>query len=261
MDPYIDSLTTETYFHQRPHFNFMNKLYYDNNFFKRFMPFYEYRSFNPNERQRSSHWYGRAPQGSWVDGIIDYTYNKANVQSIGHFEMHENRKNKPQKQHNGGDATEDDFINPKYAHFPLPKGCTKEIKTYEKCRQQSGKSCIEEKINIVEICPKWALEQLRENKKFTMKATIIDNNTYRKAMEVSLYNEGRSLRDLKDRHAHLKKYRGDGYWADDRYNPVIYPSADQNTNIVLGDKVVYNDLFGGNFVELVEDEREKYKSM
>ena len=131
MDPYIDSLKTETYFHQRPHFNFMNKLYYDNNFFKRFMPFYEYRSFNPLERQRSSHWYGRAPQASWVDGIIDYTYNKANVQSIGHFEMHENRKNKPQKQHHGGDATEDEFVIPKYAKLPLPKGCTKEIKTYQ----------------------------------------------------------------------------------------------------------------------------------
>ncbi len=260
MDPYIDSLTTEDYFHQRPHMNFFNRIYY-NGFFKNYMPFYEYRSTNPLERQRSAHWYGRAPQGSWVDGIIDYTYNKTNEQSIGHFEMHENRKNKPQKKHDGGDSTHSQLIYPKFGISMIPNGCKNEIKQYYSCKENKGKSCIEEKINIVEVCPKWTLELLREKKKITMKATIIDNKTYREAMKVEDYNKGRSLRDLKDKNAHLNKIRGDGYWADDRYNPIIYPSADQNTNIVLGDNIIYNDVLGGNRVELVGEERKKFMEM
>ena len=46
---------------------------------------------------------------------------------------------------------------------------------------------INEKINIMEVCPKWTLELLREKKRNLMRATLIDNQTYRRAMEVSEY--------------------------------------------------------------------------
>lgn len=255
------NISTEEYFYQRPHMNFFNKIYYDTGFFKKYMPFYEYRSFNPLVRQRSAHWYGRAPQGSWVDGIVDYTYNKVNVQSIGHFEMHENRKNKPQKSHSGGDATSNLMLYPKYSQVHLPKGCTNELNIYKECKDKGQGTCIEEKINIVEICPKWALELLREKKKVMLKATVIDNKTYRDAMKVESYNKGRTLTDITDKNITKREYRRDGYWSDDRYNPVLYPSADHNTNIVLGDEIIYNDFFGGNRVDLVGAEREKYMNI
>lgn len=254
MDSYIDSLRTEDYFIQRSHHNFFNKLYY-NDFVKKWMPFYEYRSFHPFERQRAAHWYGRSPQATWVDGIIDYTYNKHNVNSIGHFHLHENRKNKPQKSQDGGDATHGQRAYPKYAYLHAPQGCNKEIQKYQECKKSPGVDCTEQKINIVEVCPKWVLELMREKKKILLKATIIDNKTYREAMKVESYNKHRSLIDLKDKNAHLKTIRRDGYWADDRYSPVEYPSADQNSNIIQGDSLIYNDVLGGNRIEKITQSR------
>jgi hypothetical protein len=261
MDNYEDSLYTEQYFNQRPHMNFFNKIYYTN-FVKKWMPFYEYRSYHPFDRQRSAHWFGRAPQGSWVDGILDYTYNKHNTNSIGHFHMHENRKNKPQKSHSGGDATfERNFTHAVHDAVDLPRGCSNEIKIYSKCKESGNKECIQEKINIVEVCPKWALESLREKKKLALKCTVIDNKTYRSAMKIEPYNQGRTLRDLKDKDAHLRVIRSDGYWADDRYSPVAYPAADQQTNVVLGESLLYNDMLGGNRIALAEKERSTYSNM
>lgn len=370
MDPFVDSVITEEYFIQRPHYNFFNKLFYDYGL-KNIIPFSESRTYNPLEPQRSSHWYGRSPHVNWVDGIIDYTYNKYNINSIGHFHMFENRKNKPQKSHSGGDRSYFLPSEPVFSPVPMPKGCFKEIKTYKNCKEDSenlrqyfngsdmkklkeeyskisdniansikeylsednknrnylfedlknGKknlkdilellpskndiaqklkdfedkygykmsslvtkfnhtkneksvinivmnnntlsnklnnSCTTEKINIVEVCPKWVLEALREKKKAILKCTVIDNRTYRNAMKVEDYNKNRSLKDIKDKYAHLRSVRAETYWADDRYNPTIYPSPDQNTNIVLGDETKYNDVIGGNNIELTIDERKKY---
>lgn len=87
----------------------------------------------------------------------------------------------------------------------MPKGCSNEIQIYKKCVKKSGnpQSCLDEKINIMEVCPKWTLELLRERKKNLMRATLIDNQTYRRAMEISDYNKGRSVADIK----HTKTYR------------------------------------------------------
>jgi hypothetical protein len=103
------------------------------------------------------------------------------------------------------------------------------------------------------------LEQLRERKRILLRATLIDNETYRRAMKVENYNEGRSLRDITDS-TKTPKIRGDGYWYDDRYNPTIYPSADQNTNVVLGYNPIYNDVLGGNRIENIMKTRKDYES-
>ena len=50
------------------------------------------------------------------------------------------------------------------------------------------------------------------------------------------------------------------YWADDRYNPSVYPSADDNTNVNLGDNIIYNDILGGNRVEKITNERLEYRN-
>lgn len=75
-------------------------------------------------------------------------------------------------------------------------------------------------------------------------------------MKMSSHNEGRSLKDIKDDMKTQSNIRGDSYWSDDRYNPTLYPTADQNSNINLGNSVVYNDTLGGNKkVQLIQDRR------
>lgn len=117
--------------------------------------------------------------------------------------MHENRKNKPNKVHDGGDRVPYHltFSSPTYVPIFMPKGCANEIQIYKKCVKSSGNpsTCLNEKLNIMEVCPKWTLELLRENKRNLMRATLIDNQTYRRAMEVSPYNEGRTIADIKQK--------------------------------------------------------------
>ena len=115
--------------------------------------------------------------------------------------MHENRKNKPNKTIYGGDRVpmKQTFLYPTYVPIYMPKGCGNEIQIYKKCVRETGKAdrCLNEKINIMEVCPKWTLELLRERKRNLMRATLIDNQTYRRAMEVSDYNKGKSVKDIK----------------------------------------------------------------
>jgi hypothetical protein len=254
-------LRSDDYFLQRPHHNLVNKLFYSD-FMKRYNPLHEWRSYHPLYHQRLANWYGQQPQITWVDGIIDYTYNKYNTTSIGHFHMHENRKNKPFKTRSGGDRvkTTRNFILPTYVHHYYPMGCNREIKHYKDCVKDKKEvsQCIDKKINIMEVCPKWVLEDLREKKRILMRATLIDNETYRRAMRVSSYNQGRSLRNIQEDIKGQPHVRHDSYWADDRYNPTVYPSPDHNSNINLGDNIIYNDTLGGNRVQLTLDKRSQF---
>lgn len=261
----LPQIGAEDYFIQRPHHNLMNKFFYSD-FMKKYNPLHEWRSYHPRFRRRHAYWYGKVPMATWVDGVVDYSYNKYNFNTIGHFHMHENRKNKPFKSNNGGDRLpmRNLFLAPTYAYTYYPKGCAREVNLYKNCVRDNGSAakCFDQKINIMEVCPKWVLELLRERKKLLMRATLIDNQTYRRAMRVSDYNANRSLRDI----SHKKtwedgtpdKLRSDGYWADDRYSPVVYPSADQNTNIVQGKDTIYSDVLGGNRVEVIYEKRREF---
>lgn len=252
----------EDYFYQRPHHNMFNKFFYSR-FMKRYNPLHEWRSFHPLYRVRLANWYGEPPHASWVDGSIDYTYEKYNNVRSGHFHMHENKKNKPFKKVDGGNKSRNGFPrNPVYAQVPIPKGCNREIHKYKTCfaNKKNQSECFDQKINVMEICPKWVLELLREQKRYLMRATLIDNQTYKRAMKVSDYNRDRSLSDIKDDPSkEVHNYRGEAWWADDRYHPAIYPSPDQNTNFNLGENIVYNDVLGGNRVQLIYDRRDKFR--
>ena len=127
-------------------------------------------------------------------------------------------------------------------------------------KTQIKEECFDQKINIMEVCPKWVLETLREKKRFAMRATLIDNQTYRRAMKVSNYNQNRSLTAIRKETLKEPEIRSDGYWSDDRYNPTVYPAPDQNTNVNLGNDVIYNDVLGGNRIEMTYKERDAYKS-
>jgi hypothetical protein len=212
---------------------------------------------------KAANWFGSAPHATWVDGSIDYTYDKYNQHSIGHAHLHENRKNKPFRNRKGGDKVPEwanKPIGPTYVHQYLPKGCAKEINKYKRCvsDKKDAVACIDQKISIVEVCPKWVLESLREKKRVLLRATLIDNETYRRAMRVSDYNKGRSLRAIKEETRGARNIRGDSYLFDDRYNPTSYPSADQNTNVNIGKELAYNDVLGGNIIEKIEENRKMY---
>lgn len=84
----------------------------------------------------------------------------------------------------------------------IPRGCYKEIRKYQQCANKTNKeACLPEKISIMEVCPEHTLEQLREKKKWWLRAQSIDNETYKRAMTVSDFNRGRSVSDL-----HLKTW-------------------------------------------------------
>ena len=259
----IDTPLNQDYFIQRPHFNFFNKIYFSN-FMKRYNPFHEWRSYHPYYHVRFANWYGQPPHASWVDGSIDYTYNKFNQASIGHNSLHENRKNKPFRDQTNGGNRIPNYANqprgPTYVYQYFPKGCAKEINKYKKCVKSTNDvmKCYDQKINIMEICPKWVLESLRERKKVIMRATLIDNETYRRAMKVSDYNQYRSLKDINHDVRKPRVVKPDSYLYDDRYSPIMYPSPDQNTNTNLGDDIKYNDVLGGNNIQRTEDRRAYY---
>ena len=79
----------------------------------------------------------------------------------------------------------------------VPRGCLREIRKYQLCSSENGKAnCFNEKISIMEVCPDHVLEGLRERRKWTLRAQVIDNETYKRAMTVGDYNKGRSVSDL-----------------------------------------------------------------
>ena len=82
----------------------------------------------------------------------------------------------------------------------IPRGCLREIRKFQSCQASNGKGtevCKPQKLSIMEVCPDHVLEALREKKKWYARAETIDNETYRRAMQVSDYNRGRSVSDLK----------------------------------------------------------------
>jgi len=106
----------------------------------------------------------------------------------------------------------------------LPRACVRTLQTLKRCEMVNGDGqCKPQEKDILEICPAWALDELKEKKRFLSKVAAINGNQYRKAMEVSDYNKGRSIKDISDRtwvdgtREHL---RPDTMWADERYSKI-----------------------------------------
>ena len=102
-----------------------------------------------------------------------------------------------------------------------PRGCTRAIQTFERCQMINGaKLCNQEANEILNVCPKWTVDDMVTKKKFKLKVIGIQNELYRRVLKVSNYNKGRSVADLEDKtwldgtRTHL---RPDTMWADDRY--------------------------------------------
>ncbi|CAK80675.1 unnamed protein product (macronuclear) [Paramecium tetraurelia] len=107
-------------------------------------------------------------------------------------------------------------------HFP--RGCVRQIEAFKRCQSVNGVTkCQEEADNIISICPKWALEALKEKKKQLDKIEAIQTLQYRTVLEVSPYNKGRTVKDVSDKtwvDGHRDNLRPDTMWADERYTNI-----------------------------------------
>lgn len=113
----------------------------------------------------------------------------------------------------------------------------------------------------MEVCPDHVLEGLREKKKWYLRAEVIDNETYKRAMQVSDFNKGRSVSDLQLKTWDYGKggnLRSDSLWQDDRYNPVKYPHPHRYDNVNFPNQE-YKDIFGGTLGTQAAKEQEYYK--
>jgi hypothetical protein len=144
----------------------------------------------------------------------------------------------------------------------IPRGCFREIRKYQACSKDNGaEKCMSQKISIMEVCPDHVLEGLRERKKWLLRAEVIDNETYRRAMEVSDFNRGRTVSDLQLKtweHGTAANLRSDSMWQDDRYNPTKFSHAHRNDNVNFPQQE-YSDFFGGTkgTAEAAEYERNR----
>lgn len=111
----------------------------------------------------------------------------------------------------------------------------------------------------MEVCPDHVLEGLREKKKWLLRAEVIDNETYRRAMEVSDFNRGRSVSDLKLKtweYGATKNLRSDSLYQDDRYVPNKFAHNHRRDNINFPEQE-YMDFFGGTRGTELAEEYEK----
>jgi hypothetical protein len=111
--------------------------------------------------------------------------------------------------------------HPIFVTEKLPRACVRTLQTFERCKMINGESkCGHEGKEILEICPNWALDEMKEKVLFLKKAQAIQNKQYRAAMEVSEYNKGRTPADVSDklwRDGTRHYLRPDTMWADERY--------------------------------------------
>jgi len=145
----------------------------------------------------------------------------------------------------------------------IPRGCYREIRKYQHCAATVGKEfevCKNKKISIMEVCPDHVLEGLREKKKHMMRAEVIDNETYRRSMEVSDYNRNRSVSDLKLKtwaHGSAGNLRSENLYQDDRYNPTKFSHPHRYDNVNFPEQE-YRDFFGGTMGTAQKEEYDKH---
>jgi hypothetical protein len=114
----------------------------------------------------------------------------------------------------------------------------------------------------MEICPDHILEGLREKKKWYLRAEVIDNETYKRAMIVGDYNKGKSVTDLQLKtweHGKGGNLKSDSLWQDDRYNPTKYSHPHRYDNVNFPEQE-YKDVFGGTIGQSDEKDQ-KYHTL
>jgi hypothetical protein len=241
------------YYHQKPHYDLGNKMVHSS-LYKKLVPFRNRYEYAPHTYTTSPHYLGSHPPSTWLYGSIDYTFNKTQIHTQAHNDWYLDRKNKPLGNLQGGLQDPLGMVPDSIGFYPhlIPRGCVKQINLFKKCVKKLGKregaeggKCFSDKIGIMEICPDHVLDELKEKKKMMIRAQLINNETYRRAMTVTDYNKGRSVSDLK-----LKSWgfgeslRPDSYWVDDRYDMKKHPHMHRYDNVNFP-KQEYSDFSGG----------------
>lgn len=204
---------------------------------------------------------GLVPQIHWLYGNLDYSLNKTHRHYQAHDDWYPDRKAKTLG-HKQGSMCQPNLKTSKYmtlAPSMIPRGCQREIKKYQICEAgaKNKEECLNDKISIMEVCPDFILEELREKKKWYLRAESIDNETYKRAMQVSDYNRGRSVSDIDLANRPTNLHPG-SMWADDRYNPTKHSHPHRYDNINFPEQE-YKDFFGGTLGDAEKAERERHR--
>ena len=250
------------YFYQKPHYDLGNRIIHSN-LYKKLNPIRARYDYNPNDYSQMPFYLGSVPQFHWLYGSLDYSFQKYHKHYQAHDDWVPDRKGRTLGTRQGGQCNPI-MKNSKYmtlTHSQIPRGCYREIRKFQACNQEKGSSeaCMPQKMSIMEVCPDHVLEGLREKKKWVARAETIDNETYRRAMQVSDYNRNRSVSDLKLKTwAHGYTLRSDSLYEDDRYDPTKFSHAHRNDNVNFPEQE-YNDIFGGTLGTAKGKEYERHR--
>jgi len=140
----------------------------------------------------------------------------------GHFDpLHDEPKKERWQVENFSPAGHSHFI---FTADKLPRGCVRTIQAFKRCEIVNGQgNCSDASREILEICPAWALDELKEKQRFLAKVQAINRLQYQSAMEVSDYNSGRTVKDVSDKtwlDGTREYLRPDTMWADERYSKI-----------------------------------------
>lgn len=251
------------YYWQKPQHDLGNRIVHSD-LHKALNPIRSRYDYKPNDYSQMPFYLGSVPQLNWLYGSLDYSFQKYHKQYQAHDDWVPDRKAKTLGTRQGGHCNPN-MKNSKFMTLVpsmIPRGCYREIRKFQSCQTANGKDsapCQSQKLSIMEVCPDHILEGLREKKKWFARAEVIDNETYRRAMQVGDYNRGRSVSDLK-----LKTWeygtqlRSDSLYQDDRWNPTKYSHPHRNDNVNFPEQE-YKDFFGGTMGEAKGKEMERYR--
>jgi hypothetical protein len=237
------------YYWQKGHYNLGNKIVHSD-LYKSLNPIRARYDYKPNDYSQMPFFLGHVPQTSWVYGNLDYSFNKYHRHYQAHDDWLPDRKGKTLGHKNGGYCENSMKFSKYMTLIPnfIPRGCYKEIRKFQLCSSKKGADhCLNDKINVMEVCPDHVLEGLQEKKKWYLRAEVIDNQTYKRAMSVSDYNNGRSVSDLQLKtweYGKGGKLRSDSMGQDDRYNPTKFSHPHRYDNVNFPEQE-YKDIFGG----------------
>jgi hypothetical protein len=237
------------YYWQKGHYNLGNKIVHSD-LYKSLNPIRARYDYKPNDYSQMPFFLGHIPQFSWVYGNLDYSFNKYHRHYQAHDDWYPDRKGKTLGHKNGGFCENSMKFSKYMTLIPnfIPRGCYKEIRKFQLCSSKKGADhCLNDKLSVMEVCPDHVLEGLQEKKKWYLRAEVIDNQTYKRAMSVSEYNKGRSVSDLQLKTWEYGKggrLRSDSLWQDDRYNPTKFPHPHRYDNVNFPEQE-YKDIFGG----------------
>jgi hypothetical protein len=248
------------YFWQKGHYNLGNSIVHSD-LYKALNPIRSRYDYKPNDYSQMPFFLGHIPQFSWVYGNLDYSFHKYHRHYQAHDDWYPDRKGKTLGHKNGGFCENSMKFSKYMTLIPnfIPRGCYKEIRKFQLCAaRRDADHCLNDKLAVMEVCPDHVLEGLQEKKKWYLRAEVIDNQTYKRAMSVSEYNQGRSVSDLTLKTwEHGKQLRSDSVWQDDRYNPTKFSHPHRYDNVNFKDQE-YKDIFGGTIGTAEQKEREYF---